>query len=204
MKHYAPSGMKQSIVASMADALTDAQLDELSAYYSEGLGKRVTELEIAAQQPGLEGLVDTEGLEILQRLIDTEDERLLSYQRLVQATGTVEVVTAMAMNIEYAFFSGMMGSAQLPYSLSDEEILEIVNGQSEQIRAETAAAIFTDTAYMYRDMSIEDLDAFAAFLETDASQAFYSNWIKAFRAALLPRARAFGHDLMVLMGVRKS
>lgn len=202
--HFAPSGMKQSIVASMANALTDAQLDDLSAYYSEGLGKRATELEIAAQQPGVEEIVETEGFEILQRLIDSEDERLSSYQRLAESMNAFEIGTALAMNITYAVLSGMMGSPQLPYSLTDEEILEIVNGQSEQIRAQLTEAIFVNFAYTYREMSIEELDAYVAFLETDTARTFYSSVNKALQSALLPRARAFGHDLMVLKGVRKS
>lgn len=202
--YFAPSGMKQSIVDNMANALSDAQLDELSAYYSEGLGKRATELEIAAQQPGMEELVETEGLEIFQRLTDSKDERLLSYQRIVQSTMGLEVGTALGMNVLYAMLSGMMGSPQLPYSLTDEEILEIVNRQSEQIRAQLTAAIFVNIAYTYREMSIDDVDAYATFLESDVAQTFYSSMLKAIQSALLPRARAFGHDLMVQMGVRKT
>lgn len=202
--HFDPSAMKQSIVENMAGALSDAQLDELSVYYSEGLGKRATELEVAAQQPGLEELVRTEGLEILQRLTESEDERLFAYQRIVQSTNAVEIGTTLAMNVTYAMISGMMGSPQLPYSLTDEQILEIVNQQSEQIRAQVTAGTFANFAYTYRDMSIDDLAAYATFLETDNAQTFYSKVMEAFQNALLPRVRAFGHDLMVRMGVRKA
>ena len=56
--HFAPSGMKQDLVDGMANALSNAELDELSAYYSAGVGKRATELEVAAQQSGIEEVVD--------------------------------------------------------------------------------------------------------------------------------------------------
>ena len=122
---------QRNIVDGMANALSSAQLDELSAYYSEGVGKRATELEIAAQQPGVEERVEMEGREILQRLIDSDDARLLSYRRIVQSMDALETNMVLAMNMNYAVLSGMMGSRQLPYSLTDEEILEIVNRQSE-------------------------------------------------------------------------
>ena len=202
--HFAPSGMKQSVVDYMANVLSDAQLDELSAYYSEGLGKRATELEIAAQQPGMEELVETEGREILQRLTDSSDERLLSYQRIVQSTMGLEIAAALSMNVTYAMLSGMMGSPQLPYSLTDEQILEIVNRQNEQIRALLTEAIFVTVAYTYREMSIDEVDAYATFLESDVVQTFYPSMLEALQSALVPRARAFGHDLMVQMGVRKT
>lgn len=202
--HFDPSGMKQGIVEKMADALSDAQLDELSVYYSEGLGKRATELEVAAQQPGVEGLVQTEGLEILQRLTESKDERLFAYQRIVQSMNALEIGTTLAMNLTYAMISGMMGSPQLPYSLTDEQILEIVGQQSEQIRAQVTGAVFASFAYTYREMSIDDLAAYATFLESHKAQTFYSRVGEAFQNTILPRARAFGHDLMVRMGVRKA
>lgn len=202
--YFDPSRMKQSIVENMVDALSDAQLDELSVYYSEGLGKRATELEVASQQPGMEEIVQTEGLKILQKLTESKDERLLSYQRIVQSTNAVEIGTTLAMNISYAMISGMMGSPQLPYSLTDEQILEIVGRQSEQIRAQVTEAIFVNFAYTYREMSIDDLAAYTIFLESDKAQTFYSRVREAFQETFLPRVRAFGHDLMVRMGVRKA
>jgi hypothetical protein len=168
------------------------------------LGKRATELEVAAQQPGVEGLVQTEGLEILQRLTESKDERLFAYQRMVQSTNALEIGTTLAMNITYAMISGMMGSAQLPYSLTDEQILELVTQQSERIRAQGTAAILANFAYTYQEMSIDDLAAYATFLESDMAQTFYSRMGEAFENALLPRVRSFGHDLMVWMGVRKA
>ncbi len=176
----------------------------MSAYYSEGLGKQATELEIAAQRPGMEERVRTEGRKILRRLIDPKDDRLLSYRRIVRSTNALDIATSLAMNLTYAVLSGMMGSPHLPYSLTDEEILEIVNLQSEQIRARLTEAIFVNVAYTYQEMSIDDLDAYATFLDSDVARPFYSSMHKALRSALLPRARAFGHDLMVQMGVRKA
>ena len=129
--HFAPSGVKQDIVDGMANALSNAELDELSAYHSAGVGKRATELEVAAQQSGMEEVVEMEGRELLQRLIDSNDERLLYYERIVESTDALEVSMTLAMNMNYAVLSGMMGSPRLPYSLTDEEILEIVYRQSE-------------------------------------------------------------------------
>ncbi|MCZ6892551.1 MAG: hypothetical protein O7H40_00710 [Gammaproteobacteria bacterium] len=202
--HFSPSGVKQDILDSMANTLSDAQLDELSAYYSAGVGKRATELEVATQQPGMEEVVEIEGLEILRWLIDSNDERLLAYERMVTATDALELNLTLAMNMNYAVLSGMMGSPQLPYALTDEEILEIVSRQGEQMREYMIDAIFVIFAYTYREMSIEDVDAYATFLESDVSQAHFSSMNTALQNALVPRVRAFGHELMVMMGVRQA
>jgi len=202
--HFSPEAMTEEVIASLDGALTGEQLDELTAFYSDGLGKRATELEVAAQQPGMDATVEAEGLALLQALAAEKDPRLDLYRRIVASTRTVENGTTLGMNMTYAMLSGMMGSPALPYQLTDEQILGIVNQQSGQIRAQVEAAAYTQMAYTYREMSLDELGAYADFIETGTAQLFYQRVEAALRTGLLSRAQGFGHDLMVLMGVRKT
>ena len=203
-RHFSAPELLRDVTDGVSGSLTEAQIDELLAYYGTGVGKLATEMEIAAQQPGIAEQVMAAGTELLRQMTESGDRRLEMYRRIARSTQAVENGISLQMNMTYAVLSGMMNSPLLPYALSDEEILAIVNAQSTQVRADVAEAVFASFAYTYRDMSIDDLDSYAAFLDSPAARTFYLSTQRAIRDALLARARGFGHELMVLIGARKA
>jgi hypothetical protein len=203
-QHFDPEEMFDNIVARAAGAPDAAEIATLTEFYRDGLGKRATELEKAAQQPGREAESEAEGLKILQGLIDAKDPRLNHYVQIVDALGAIDNAIALGLNVTYAIISVMVGSPTLPQALSDEQILAIVKSQEDGLRSRAADRIYTSVAYTYRDMSDADLAAYAAFFEREEARKFYRVINQASSEEMAARARAFGHAMMVRMGVRKA
>lgn len=200
---FQPDILFAAIAARVDDKFDDAEYDALEAYFSEGVGLRVTEAEEYAQSPEnqAERVAETPG--IIEDLLQNNPERLDQIERMIAAMDVVGSGTAMAMNLGYAMISGMAGTGKLPGGLTDDQILRMLNNRRDQIEAEVLNGAILSTAYTYRDISNEDMADYLAFLESDLGRKLYSVIENAQVEVLTAASRQFGHDLMVLSGVRE-
>ena len=203
-KYFAFKDLELGALTIIESGLTDAQIEELVAYLSTGVGLRATEMEKAGQQPDLADIADEEGRRIYADLLERSDPRVEIYDRMNLATKTVDATVAMSLNVTYLMLTGALSAPGQQQSYTDEEILDYVNALAPQIAESVAESAFASFAYTYQDMSLEDLGAYADFLETPAATAFYEGQTLMFRTFLMSRSQAFGHELMVLMGARRT
>lgn len=200
---FQPDLLFQAIAAHVDDKFDDAEYDALEAYFSQGVGLRVTEAEKYAQAPENQAERAAETPGIIEDLLENNRERLDQIERMIEAMDVVGSGTAMAMNLGYAMISGMAGTGKLPGGLTDDEILRMLNNRRDQIEAEVFNGAVLSTAYTYRNISNEDMADYLAFLESDLGRKLYSVIESAQVDVLTAASRQFGHDLMVLSGVRE-
>ncbi len=111
------------LVFQTAEKLTDDDYAELIGYFSDGLGRRVTDMENAAHTPEASELSDQFGPEILADLVQNNPARLQLIEELQQSLDVVENSVATAMNMSFAFMAGLASTGQLQGALTDEEML---------------------------------------------------------------------------------
>ena len=203
-RHFNGDALTEDIFNRMLGKVSEAHLDEVIAFYRSDVGQRMVRLEVASAAPGEAKRIQTEGPELYQRAAENDPERVEFYDRIAESIRLEDLMTAMTMNMSYAMISGMAGSDALPQALTDEQIIAIVNAQSGEMREYVRAFVHGMFAYTYRDASKEDLAAYAGYAETEAGRAFNGAMVAAIQGALVDRMRAFGHELMVLRGVRRS
>ncbi|MER9879916.1 MULTISPECIES: DUF2059 domain-containing protein [unclassified Mesorhizobium] len=194
--------METAVESHMADKLTAADLSDLAAFYASALGKRVTALEI--QSSGSEGKERkrTDGHRILAELPSKDPVRLELYRKIMDDISAVDTGEAMALNIGYAMFSGVVGAAGKP--LPDDQIMALVHRQYASIRQKIEQNVMEGAAYTYRDLPLEDLKLYSTFLASPAGSRYYDQMLAALSAVIAGEARSFGHRLFVALGYGKA
>lgn len=195
--------MLEEIVGQMDGALPAENIDEMIQFFESDLGRKVTELEVAAQTGEGAARLQSEGSAILTDMIENDPARLQQYAAMVDALGIVEAQVTTAMNINFAIMTGMSASGKLPYEMSEEEILGNIAAQQDMFRADIQDNVFITFAYTYQDLSDAELAAYIDFLTSQNGRALYTNINRATEDVLSVRARAFGTRLMELQGVRE-
>lgn len=200
---FQPEILFQAVAALVDGKFDDAEYDALEAYFSQGAGLRVTEAEKFAQSPENAGELEAETPGIIEDLLANNPERLDQIERMIEATDVVGSGTAMAMNLGYAMISGMASAGELPGGFTDDQILMMLNARRDQIEAEVLNNAVLSAAYTYRDISNADMADYLVFLQSDLGRKLYSVIENAQVEVLTAASRQFGHDLMVLSGVRE-
>ena len=200
---FQPEVLFAAVAARVDDKFDAAEYDALEAYFSQGVGLRVTEAEKFAQSPENEAERAAQTPAIIEDLLANNPERLDQIEQMIEAMDIVGSGTAMAMNLGYAMISGMVSTGKMPSGLTDEQILIMLNARRDQIEAEVLNSTVLSAAYTYRDISNADMADYLDFLQSDLGRKLYSVLESAQVDVLTAASRKFGHDLMVLSGVRE-
>ncbi len=191
-------------VADRVDGAFDAaDYDALEAYFSQGVGLRVTEAEKYAQSQPNDEAKEGARLIAIEELLENDPERLDQISQMIISMDLVGSGTSMAMNLGYAMISGMASTGQLPGDPSDDRILGILNSQRGQIESQIFDSSVESAAYTYKDISHRDMQDYIEFLESDLGQKLYNVLNRALVDVLTTATRKFGHDLMIRSGVRE-
>jgi hypothetical protein len=200
---FQPELLFGAVVDRVDGAFSDTDYDQLEAYFSKGVGLRVTEAEKQAQSEPQGDERDVVRLIAIEDLLENNPERLDQISQMIVSMDLVGSGSAMAMNIGYALISGMASTGQLPGDPSDERILGMLNAQRGQIEERIFDKSVESLAYTYREISDGDLDDYIAFLDSDLGQKLYNVLNSALVEVLTTATRKFGHDLMLRSGVRE-
>jgi hypothetical protein len=192
-----------AVAAQVDGAFTSAEYDALEAYFSGGVGLRVTEAEKHAQSQPEGDAKEGARLIAIEDLLENDPERLDQISQMIVSMDLVNSGTSMAMNLGYAMVSGMASTGQLPGDPSDERILGILNAQRGQIEERIFDSAVESAAYTYKNISHRDMDDYLAFLESDLGQKLYNVLNAALVDVLTDVTRKFGRDLMIRSGVRE-
>lgn len=200
---FRPDVLFAAVAARVDDKFDDAEYDALEAYFSQGVGLRVTEAEKYAQSPENDAERAEKTPAIIEDLLANNPERLDQIEQMIEAMDVVGSGTAMAMNLGYAMISGMASTGKMPGGLTDDQILMMLNARRDQIEAEVFNNTVLSAAFTYRDISNADMADYLGFLQSDLGRKLYSVMESAQVDVLTAASRKYGHDLMVLSGVRE-
>lgn len=194
--------MAAELEGAMAAQLKPKEIAALLDYFKSDFGMRVSRLEIAATRPDVQQEKDAEGAILYADLEAKDPERLALYDRLIDKMQAVDVGEAIALNVAYAMVSAMLGASKQP--ATDEQIAAVVKQNAASLRANILDSITSSTAWTYRDLSLDDMRKYVAFLETPEAQRYYQAAMMALDRTLTDEARAFGNRLMIALGQRKA
>lgn len=188
--------------ALVAGQLKPEEIADLLDFYKSDLGMHISQVEIAATLPEVKPIKEAEGAALYATLGTADPERLALYNNLMEGLHAVDVSEAIALNITYAMVSAMLGGAKQP--ATDEQIAAIVKQNTATLRAAIENHTTSHTAWTYRNVSMEDLRRYVAFLETPAAKRYYASILLAFDRVFTAEARALGNKLMIALGQRKA
>lgn len=155
----------------LAEALTDTDLDPLVAFFGGETGARIMGLELSARRALLDPDVEEASREAAERMRDAGDDRLGLLEVFVTVNDLVEMNVAGGLNSNYAFYTGLVDGGAFPYPMSEEEMLAEVWSQEPELRDETEAWLYGYLAMAYQPLTDAELEAYIALSETAEGQA---------------------------------
>lgn len=189
---YTLDEMAQTVRSGLGEALADADVDAMLAFFESDLGETVVDLEVSARQALMDDDLEEASKSAAAIALADETPRAALVTTFVETNDLLETNVVGAMNANYAFFVGLMDGGGFGQVMSEDEILADVWSQETEIRQNTAEWIYAYLLLAYQPLSDEDIEAYIAFSQSDAGQDINAALFVAFDAMFEDISRALG------------
>jgi hypothetical protein len=194
----------EDIEAALAESLSAGEIAAVSAFYATPLGQRIKAAEVAASTA--EAQLDIEARKAeLRAELERDPERLRIFQNIDELLHTSEISTTMAVSIARTLWTSILeGQTQglAPDALTSLD--QAVEAIYPQMLAHTREYILASSAWTYRDLSLEEVRAYADFLQTDEARAAYAALQSGLGDAMEKRGREIGRAFADFLKQRKA
>ena len=191
---FAPSKLKAAFAIRMNGKLTPEETGTVAAFYQSPLGQRIVGSETTAATPAGQQQMMSEAEDIMELLLKSP-LRQAALDRIIRSARLDEMSINMAVNVSRAMLIGLTTTGTGATRMTLEDIVIALDEQRPQIAAETAVMTKLSLAFAYRDLPMEDLVAYAEFLETQAGSKHADAVMKGLDAVLSEAALSFGNAL---------
>lgn len=161
--------MEQSILAEYKATLGDTDVSDMLAFFRDGPGRGIVELEVEARRAMVDPAVEEAARDAYDALVGTSTARLVQLEGFVAANDLIEANVMGAMNASFNFYSGLAEGGA--FEMSEGDIIRDVWAQEDSTRQDTNDWVYSFLLMAYGPLEDETLDAHIALAQTDAGQA---------------------------------
>ncbi|MFT5005926.1 MAG: hypothetical protein ACI861_001787 [Paracoccaceae bacterium] len=173
-EHFDDAQMREKVEAELLVALPEADLDILIPIFSDDFARRISKLELNAQNEGTPEFRTAKGAEIALELANANPDRMELYFTMMETLGMVDQGVSIVMNVQYALLSGASANNILPALMTDAEILQQIGSFEPQIRSYMFDSILGFTAFTYQSLSDDEVAKYIDILNRLEVSRFYS------------------------------
>lgn len=190
---YDPAAARVQLEAGMLQALSGdpATLASMQAFFASDLGARVAGLEVQARRTFLDP--DAKDAAAVAWM-DMDDASTLRARTLHDMIGQLELVDLNVqgtLNANLALYRGLVQGGGLTSPMTEDDAAARVARQEPQARAAAQAWLYPYMALAYAPLSDAELDAYVAWLTSDAGRKANLAMFRAFDALFT----GISHDL---------
>lgn len=150
------------------DLMTDAQVAEVTAFFSEGPGSRIADAEVEGRRAFLDPATEELANTAFREAITSEDARLDLLTEFIEANDLVERNVSGALNSNFAFYRGLSDGGAFEVEVPEELMLAEIWGQEPEVRRETIEWLYSFQLFAYSGLDDADLEAYSELSSTDA------------------------------------
>jgi hypothetical protein len=160
---YGADRLRKAVRAELVATLPTSDAEQALQFLATDLGKRVTALEEAAASPADSDRIEAIAAEAAATLTPSRRQLI---QRMVKATGIVDVAASIVINQQlgvmrgFAFYSGRADAS------TTDELRTRIDSYREQMIGALAPRLTAHAAVIYGPLSEEELVRYVAFLES--------------------------------------
>ncbi|MBY6157188.1 DUF2059 domain-containing protein [Pseudooceanicola nitratireducens] len=164
--------MQADAMTILGQTLSDEALSHAADFYASDLGQRLVEAENASHmRDGDEKR--GEGGELLAELQDTDPERIVILQRMMDAIGSDEQSLRAANELEIRFLMAAQQAGVIMLRVDEEGLRAAQAERADEVIESMRLSGMAGSAATYRDFSNEDLEAYTEALEHPLMQEVY-------------------------------
>lgn len=171
--YYQPDPLQQVFVESFPqDRMSAADIAAVTQFFASPLGDRIIAGELEAWRAISDEATEIAANEVYFRLLEEDAPRIEQLTRFNEVNGFVDLNVSGALNSNYAFYRGMSDAGAYEQALPPAMMLNEVWGQEPQIRRDTVLWLFSFQIMAYEDLTDAEMEAYIAYSETPAAQAY--------------------------------
>lgn len=178
---YDVDARRLALRESMADLLSETDLDPLVAFFESDRGQRIMTLEVTARRAFIDPAMEEAATE---NFADAEETRPRLYEQITEFTEVNDLIT---QNIEGAFRSNVafaLGAHEAGAfaGMTVDQLVAQMWGGDEMVEAEIRSWMFAYLMTAYSPLSEADLDAYIALSRSEEGDALNAAIMGAFDA----------------------
>ncbi|WP_306114432.1 MULTISPECIES: DUF2059 domain-containing protein [unclassified Roseovarius] len=158
---FETDGMRETALDILSHTLDDALLTHAVDFYASDLGQRLVEIENLAHMDEDNERRMAEGTKI----VEEGGERLEYLQRMNDAIDSAGTAVKGLHEIQFRFLMAASNAGVLENEIDADALRALLKESEEELREDLKASGLVSAAYTYRDMSDDDLLAYAEALE---------------------------------------
>lgn len=166
---YESGLMVDTVSGALAEGLTPAQAEAVTAFFDTDQGRRILTLETDARRAMIDPDIEEIARQTYDDLRGSDDPRLALVSEFIAVNDLLERNVAGALSSDYRFTSGMVEGGAL--AMHEDEILAEVWASEEEIREDTESWLYGYLLLAYRPLSDAELRDYIDFSRSDAGQA---------------------------------
>jgi len=199
---YAPAELRTIAVDAVAGALAPADLPALQAWYDGALGRKIaaTEEHSSADVPDPQERMRRGG----EALATASEARKTALQAILAETHSVDIMTDTVIEMAAAVQQGIAGMGPPADGPSAAEFKANLVARRPQIAAHYAQLSLPAYAFTYATLGDDELNQYAAYLDTPAARTFNDASVRGVARALNAGSVRLGRCLQALRPAQGS
>lgn len=165
---YDVDKMTSVITDHLQEALSDADVAEVAAFFTSDLGEEIITLELAAREAMADDAIEQVATEAVEAAREDNTWQYQQVLELIEDSDLVEFNVMGALNSNLAFYRGLADGSAI--GMSEEEMLADVAGQQDEIRGESEAWLQAYMLMAYQTLTPEQLNDYAALYRSEQGQ----------------------------------
>lgn len=196
---YAPARMRRVFAEGFAGRMTPEDLAAATEFFASLTGARIVGLEISARAALLDPEVEAASRERASAAPAAEPARMALLQRFIEVNALVDSNVVGSMNAQFAFMMGLATADAQAVPMGEDEVLADLWQQETVIRRSSAEWLVSYLLLAYDPLSDSELEAYIAFSESSAGQAYNRAVFAAFDALFAESWGRLGRGFAQLM-----
>ncbi|MFK7870828.1 MAG: DUF2059 domain-containing protein [Roseobacter sp.] len=169
---YNAQRMSETVLSALDQYLSPDDIDEAIRFFTTAHGAQIISLENASRIAMQDALVEETAKQNCVTPASEDAAHLALIDQFTNVNDLIERNVSGAMSSTLQFYAGLAQGNS--FALSEEDTLKEVYSQEAEIREDTVTWLCGYLLLAYRPLSLEALQAYVAFYETDAGKALNS------------------------------
>lgn len=180
---YTPTALRRTFVdAFPEDRMSVARAREILDFFTSDIGQRVVEGELTAWRAITDPEVEAAAIALYEQRQADGDPRIDLLSRMIASNDFVDLNVMAALNSNYAFLLAMSDGGAYERPIAQDTILRRVWQEEPRIREEATRWLYAFQLMAYDNLTDAELEAYIAFSESGAGQAYNSALFAGFDA----------------------
>ncbi|ABF63932.1 hypothetical protein TM1040_1199 [Ruegeria sp. TM1040] len=164
--------MRDTALDILEQTLSAEALFFAAEFYASDLGQRLVAVENASHMNEDGGTLEA-GERIVSKLVEEGDPRVALYRDMNVAIGGTETALRAVQEIQFRFLMAASAAGVIEMRIDADGLRALMKAQEGEMRREMAASSLAQSAYIYRDFTIEEVEAYVEALEHPLMQEVY-------------------------------